>query len=152
MQEMHNRGFVLGKEYLSKDYKDFAKDFSNEDFCIKIHSSELSFSQDVFLSFYNLLSSHSQIKIVWLERKNVKEQAESFAGARQTGNWFNGSTRNIVKPDTIHIDHILKEQLFWHQQFKDDNYSYHKVIYERLVEDTESELDSIEKFLRSNNE
>lgn len=152
MQEVHDRGFPLGKEYLSKDYKDFAKDFSNKDFCIKIHPSEINFSKDVFLSVYNVLSSHSEIKILWLERENVIEQAESFAGARESGNWFDGSTRNIVKPNSFHLDQILKEQSFWQQQFKDEKYSYHKVVYEHLVKDTEAELDYIERFLRSDDE
>lgn len=139
------RGYPLAKEYLSKDYRAFEDDFCNDTFAIKLHPSEVRWDSHVMDSIINILGESPVF--IYLTSNNRDEQVDSYAGARLTGRWFDGSTRGMVKPTDGDYDFIRKEHEFWNEYLKGKE--YYTVVYEDMVSDTNTVLNNIVNYIRS---
>lgn len=146
LKELSDRAGIVGKEYLSKDSYSFIEDVRVHDkLCAKIHPSEVGFDKIVLQSLLNLFSEGHENRVVWLERFDVYAQAESLAGARATGQWFNGSTRGIVEFGQKEIDFMRKEKMFWYKNLF--GVPKYKIIYENMLKDIDAEMKSLLNYL-----
>lgn len=146
LKELMDRMGTVGREYLSKDAKFFIEDIRNtNNICVKIHPSEIGFSPTAFQSLVSLLSGSSLSKLVWLERLDTYSQAESLAGARESGNWFSGSTRGIASAGAKELEWSMREKRFWEKElFRKEKY---KILYENMIKDVDAEMNSLMYYL-----
>lgn len=71
--------------------------------------------------------------LIFLTRRSVKNQAESWAGARASGRWFDGSTRGIAEDPSL-VDEIKHKNAAWRDILKGRS-NVARVTYEQMVAD-----------------
>lgn len=85
--------------------------------------------------------------LIFLTRKSVADQAESWAGARVSGRWFNGTTRGIATAQPWMADEIKTANATWRAELKGRKPL--RVTYEQLLADPDGVADRIAQALRS---
>lgn len=130
MSLLHEAGLPMGGEWATDGVlwdKVQESRIDNVPFVLELHTGE------VWLDPAAMPGTDWSREIVWVHliRNSIEDQAESWAGAKKSGSWFDGSTRGIAPARSEDLNAILEMNLWWESVLPEHIH----VSYESLLVD-----------------